>query len=105
MANRCITACLPYDLPGAVQRFLEHFRPRLGILMETELWPNLIAQCARNGVPLLLANARLSEKSARGYRRWQRARAAGVRRARRGVRAKRGRRGAPARRSARATSK
>jgi 3-deoxy-D-manno-octulosonic-acid transferase len=64
-------AYLPYDLPGAVRRFLEHFRPRLGVLMETELWPNLIAQCERARVPLLLANARLSEKSARGYQRWQ----------------------------------
>jgi len=67
-----LIAWLPYDLPGTVQRFLEYFRPRLGILMETELWPNLISQCQRNGVPLLLANARLSEKSAGGYRRWQR---------------------------------
>lgn len=64
-------AYLPYDLPWAVQRFLEYFRPRLAVLMETEVWPNLIASCERNGVPVLLANARLSEKSARGYRRWQ----------------------------------
>jgi 3-deoxy-D-manno-octulosonic-acid transferase len=58
---------LPYDYPGAVARFLTRFRPRLGILMETEIWFNLIECCARLGVPLLLANARLSEKSARGY--------------------------------------
>jgi 3-deoxy-D-manno-octulosonic-acid transferase len=58
---------LPYDYPGAVARFLHRFRPRLGILMETEIWFNLIEGCARLGVPLLLANARLSEKSARGY--------------------------------------
>ena len=58
---------LPYDYPGAVARFLTRFRPRLGILMETEIWFNLIEACARLGVPLLLANARLSEKSARGY--------------------------------------
>jgi 3-deoxy-D-manno-octulosonic-acid transferase len=64
MAN---IAYLPYDYPGAVGRFIEHFRPRLGVLMETEIWPNLIARCARRGVPLFLANARLSEKSARGY--------------------------------------
>jgi 3-deoxy-D-manno-octulosonic-acid transferase len=64
------TAYLPYDLPEVVQRFLEHFRPRLGILMETEVWPNLVAGCCENGVPLLLANARMSEKSARGYQRW-----------------------------------
>lgn len=62
-------AYLPYDYPGAVARFLARFRPRLGILMETEIWFNLIDACARRGVPLLLANARLSEKSARGYAR------------------------------------
>jgi len=60
-------AYLPYDYPGAVARFLARFRPRLGILMETEIWFNLVECCARLGVPLLLANARLSEKSARGY--------------------------------------
>jgi 3-deoxy-D-manno-octulosonic-acid transferase len=62
-------AYLPYDYPQAIQGFLEHFRPRLGVLMETEVWPNLLAVCARNGVPLLLANARMSARSARGYRR------------------------------------
>ncbi|HUG77690.1 MAG TPA: 3-deoxy-D-manno-octulosonic acid transferase [Burkholderiales bacterium] len=62
-------AYLPYDYPSAVQGFLEHFRPRLGVLMETEVWPNLIAGCAGNAVPLMLANARMSEKSAQGYRR------------------------------------
>jgi len=61
---------LPYDFPGAMQRLLERFRPRLAVLMETEVWPNLIAACAANGVAILLANARLSEKSARGYARW-----------------------------------
>ncbi len=64
-------AWLPYDYPGAARRFLEHFRPRLAILMETELWPNLLAACAEFGVPVLLANARLSEKSARGYERFR----------------------------------
>ena len=63
-------AWLPYDYPGAVRRFLEHFRPRLGVLVETELWPNLLAGCGEFGVPVLLANARLSEKSARGYARY-----------------------------------
>jgi len=58
---------LPYDYPGAVTRFLAQFKPRLGIIMETEIWFNLVAGCARLGVPLLLANARMSEKSARGY--------------------------------------
>jgi 3-deoxy-D-manno-octulosonic-acid transferase len=62
---------LPYDYPEAVQSFLETFRPRLAVLMETELWPNLLAQCARHGVPVVLANARMSEQSARGYRRWR----------------------------------
>ena len=53
----------PWDTPEAVSRFLAHFRPCIGILLETEVWPNLAAVCARVGVPLLLANARLSEKS------------------------------------------
>jgi 3-deoxy-D-manno-octulosonic-acid transferase len=61
---------LPYDFPWAAQRFLEHFRPRLGVIMETEVWPNLIAACAAQGVPVVLANARMSEKSARGYARF-----------------------------------
>ncbi len=55
----------PWDTPGAAARFLDHFRPRIGILMETEIWPNLAGACAREGVPLVLANARLSEKSLR----------------------------------------
>ncbi len=67
-----LTAYLPYDLPGAVHRFLAHFRPALGVLMETELWPNLLAACRNRGVPVLLANARMSEKSAGGYARWRR---------------------------------
>ncbi len=58
---------LPYDLPFAVQRFLKHFKPKIGLLMETELWFNLIAACKKSDVPLLLLNARLSEKSAKGY--------------------------------------
>jgi 3-deoxy-D-manno-octulosonic-acid transferase len=61
---------LPYDLPGAVRRFLEHWRPRVGVLMETEVWPNLLAGCAAQSIPVVLANARMSEKSARGYARW-----------------------------------
>jgi 3-deoxy-D-manno-octulosonic-acid transferase len=59
----------PWDTPEAVQRFLGHFRPRLGILLETEVWPNLAAACAAAGVPLVLANARLSDKSLRQARR------------------------------------
>jgi len=53
----------PWDTPGAVKRFLTHFQPAMGILMETELWPNLAAVCHQRQVPLVLANARLSEKS------------------------------------------
>ena len=63
-----ITRCyLPYDTPDAVKRFLNHFQPALGLLMETELWFNLIASCKAQAIPLLLVNARLSERSARGY--------------------------------------
>ena len=66
-----VTRCyLPYDFPGAVARFLGHFRPRAGIVMETEIWPNLIQACRAQGVPLYLVNARLSEKSFSGYRRF-----------------------------------
>lgn len=60
---------LPYDYPGAVLRFLEHFRPEAGLLIETEIWPNLIRAGAALGIPLHLINARLSERSQRGYRR------------------------------------
>lgn len=67
--SRVARAYLPYDLPFATRAFLRHWQPRLGILMETELWPNLIVACHQQRVPLLLANARLSERSARGYRR------------------------------------
>ena len=58
-------AWLPWDTPQAVSRFLLHFRPAVGVLMETEVWPNLAAGCLAHGVPLVLANARLSEKSMR----------------------------------------
>jgi 3-deoxy-D-manno-octulosonic-acid transferase len=56
-------AWLPWDTPRAVRGFLEHFRPSAGVLMETEVWPNLAAACHAREVPLVLANARLSEKS------------------------------------------
>ncbi len=61
---------LPYDFPESVHSFIGHFKPRLAVLMETELWPNLLARCAASGVPVLLANARMSGKSALRYRRW-----------------------------------
>lgn len=62
-------AWLPYDTPGAVRRFLRLHRPVLGVLVETELWPNLLHEARRAGVPMVLANARLSERSrAKGER-------------------------------------
>ena len=67
-----LRAYLPYDYPFAVNGFLRHFRPQLGILMETEIWFNLIHACRETGAPLLLLNARMSEKSARGYARFAR---------------------------------
>jgi 3-deoxy-D-manno-octulosonic-acid transferase len=61
---------LPYDTPGAMRRFLRHYRPQFGLIMETELWPNLIAACRQEKVPLRLVNARLSQRSARRYARF-----------------------------------
>lgn len=64
-----ISVCyVPLDLPGAVRRFLQRVRPRLAIVLETEIWPNLFHACAATGVPLVLASARISERSARRYR-------------------------------------
>ena len=57
---------LPWDTLGATQRFIAQFRPAVGVLMETEIWPNLIAGCANAGIPLVLANARLNAKSEAG---------------------------------------
>ena len=57
----------PYDFPFAVRAFFDRVRPKLLVLVETELWPNLIGEAQRRGVPVLLVNARLSERSARGY--------------------------------------
>ena len=65
--NRVQRVYLPYDVPFAVNRFLNHFKPAIGLLMETELWFNLMASCRTKKIPLLLINARLSEKSAKGY--------------------------------------
>lgn len=59
----------PWDTPQAVRRFLAHFRPDIGVLMETEIWPNLVAACKSRGIPLVLANARMNEKSWRGAKR------------------------------------
>ncbi len=62
-------AYFPYDLPSVVRRFLRHFQPRILLVMETELWPNTFAVCHGQGVPIVLANARLSARSMRGYQR------------------------------------
>jgi 3-deoxy-D-manno-octulosonic-acid transferase len=62
-------AWLPYDVPFAVRAFFDHFRPAAGLILETELWPNLVAIAHERGTPLYLVNARLSERSARGYQR------------------------------------
>ena len=58
---------LPYDIPWALRRFFKKNQPRLGIIMETELWPNLIDMAKQMGIPLLLANARLSDQSFKSY--------------------------------------
>lgn len=60
---------MPYDLPFAVQRFLAHAQPRLALMMETEIWPNLFYYCQQQQIPVVVANARLSERSAKGYAR------------------------------------
>lgn len=60
---------LPYDLPSVQRRFFNRFKPKVGLIMETELWPNTIFQAAEAKIPLILANARMSEISARGYER------------------------------------
>ena len=58
---------LPYDLPGMVGRFLDRARPALAVIVETEIWLNLYVACARRGIPLMMVNARLSQRSLRGY--------------------------------------
>ena len=60
-----VAAYLPYDYPHAIQAFLEHFRPRLGVLMETEVWPNLLHAAARHGVPNSKAVQEFYEKNLR----------------------------------------
>ncbi len=67
LGNSVMHVYLPYDTPDAVQRFIRHFNPQLAVIVETEIWPNLFHACARHCVPLYIINARLSEKSARGY--------------------------------------
>jgi 3-deoxy-D-manno-octulosonic-acid transferase len=69
-ANAVFHCYAPYDVPYCTARFLRKVQPRLFIIIETELWPNTIHACAARNIPVVLANARLSEKSARGYRRF-----------------------------------
>ena len=59
---------LPYDTPGSVRRFLHRIDPQIAVVMETEVWPNLFRECSRRNIPLVIASARLSQKSVRGYR-------------------------------------
>ena len=68
LGDRVIHVYLPYDIPYAVKRFLRHFNPMALVIMETELWPNLIHYTSQRGAPVIVANARLSQKSADGYR-------------------------------------
>jgi 3-deoxy-D-manno-octulosonic-acid transferase len=65
--ERVFNVYLPYDLPASIRRFLDRVRPRLAVVMETEIWPNLFFECEARKIPLIVANARLSEKSLRGY--------------------------------------
>ena len=69
-SNEITHIYLPYDLPFSVNRFLNATRPNILVCLETELWPNLINLCCKRDIPVVLANARMSEKSARGYRRF-----------------------------------
>lgn len=65
--DRVFHVYLPYDLTTAVRRFLDRIKPRLAVIMETEIWPNLFMTCADRDIAIVIANARLSEKSLRGY--------------------------------------
>src|SRR6202008_3057150 len=67
--DRVVQVWLPYDIPFAVRAFMRRFAPSAGVLVETELWPNLAAECKREGIGLFLVNARMSARSAAGYAR------------------------------------
>lgn len=69
LGDRVIHTYLPYDLPGSVRRFLDRARPQQVVIMETELWPHLFRQLRQRGIPLTIANARLSPRSFAGYSR------------------------------------
>jgi 3-deoxy-D-manno-octulosonic-acid transferase len=65
--ERVFHVYLPYDLPASVKRFLDRIRPRFAVIMETEIWPNLFITCRERSIPIVVTNARLSERSLRGY--------------------------------------
>ena len=65
--ERVFHVYLPYDLPASVKRFLDRIRPRFAVIMETEIWPNLFITCRERAIPIVVTNARLSERSLRGY--------------------------------------
>ncbi len=65
--KRVFHVYLPYDLPASIRRFIARVRPRLAVIMETEIWPNLFVECRIKNIPIIVANARLSERSLRGY--------------------------------------
>ncbi|GJL81491.1 MAG: 3-deoxy-D-manno-octulosonic acid transferase [marine bacterium B5-7] len=67
MGNRVDHLYLPYDYPFAVRSFLDHCKPAIAIMMETELWPNFITHCDKRGIPLIVANLRMSQRSYRKY--------------------------------------
>lgn len=69
LGNMVLQSYVPYDTPDAVERFLSRINPLVAIIMETEMWPNLLAECKKREIPVMLANARLSAKSAKGYSR------------------------------------
>src|SRR5699024_263462 len=68
LGDRVVHRYLPLDTVGATRRFMQQLQPAMGIIMETELWPNLLAAAERTGVPVALANASISEHSAAQYR-------------------------------------
>ncbi len=69
LEDQVLHAYVPYDLPHTLSRFMHRINPKIVLLMETELWPNLLNQCRRRKIPVMIANARLSERSAKGYAR------------------------------------
>jgi len=71
LADKVFHCYLPYDYPGAVRRFIKRIEPKLGMVMETEIWPNLINQCHKSHIPLVYTNVRLSQRSFRGYNRFR----------------------------------